>query len=136
MSRWYAKPDDLIGGWAVMDVDLTPGEVSDQSPSERAHMHEIANFVTREHAEEIARLHNDAERVSRLLWLAREGIDIFADLLTNREPGRGGSMRNLVDEIDAYRAERGWSPNGFGGELFADGVWWTKAARESRENGS
>lgn len=48
-TAWYAKPNDLIGGWCVMDTDQTPAEA--QRP-------EIADFTTREHAEHIADLHN------------------------------------------------------------------------------
>ncbi|HZP53876.1 hypothetical protein [Actinocrinis sp.] len=48
-STWYAKPDDLIGGWCVMDVNRTPAEA--QRP-------EIAAFTSQALAEHIADLHN------------------------------------------------------------------------------
>lgn len=47
-QRWYARPNDLIGGWSVMPVD---GRVSDGWP-------EVADFVTEDLAEYIADLHN------------------------------------------------------------------------------
>jgi len=53
-SRWYARPDDLIGGWCVMPVDEPPS----------AGMPEVASFIMQEAAEHIAFLHNQ--------WLARE----------------------------------------------------------------
>jgi hypothetical protein len=54
VSRWYAKPNDLIGGWCVMPLD--------ESPS--GGMPEVADFIMQEAAEHIAFLHNQ--------WLARE----------------------------------------------------------------
>ena len=59
---------------------------------------------------------NKAAELSRLLWEAREQIDMWADTVaarTGREPTHTLSVR---DRIDAYRAEQGWSPDGFGGE--------------------
>jgi hypothetical protein len=46
--RWYARPDDLIGGWCVMPVDEPPS----------AGMPAVADFIMQEAAEHIARLHN------------------------------------------------------------------------------
>jgi hypothetical protein len=48
-DKWYAKPDDLIGGWCVMDTDMTPGE---------ANRPEIACFISEKLARHIAYLHN------------------------------------------------------------------------------
>ncbi len=56
-ATWYAQPNDVIGGWCVMDVDATPADA--QRP-------EIADFTRREHAEHIADLHN--ERLARGHW--------------------------------------------------------------------
>jgi hypothetical protein len=55
-STWYAKPDDLIGGWCVMPVDCTPAE----APKGIA---EVASFVYKEVAEHMAAIHNE--------WLTR-----------------------------------------------------------------
>lgn len=58
--------------------------------------------------------HEPAE-LSRLLWDAREGLEMYADHLDARGvPSRG--PRQTVAEIDAYRARQGWNPHGFGGE--------------------
>lgn len=48
--RWYAKPDDLIGGWCVMPVDQTPGEAGN--------VPQMADFCTEAAAQHIADLHN------------------------------------------------------------------------------
>ena len=47
--RWFAKPNDLIGGWCVMPVDATPGE---------ANLPEVADFTTELMANHVAYLHN------------------------------------------------------------------------------
>jgi hypothetical protein len=60
----------------------------------------------------------DAARLSRLLFEAREQIDMWGDVVEARS-GQHSARRypdQVRDEIDAYRAEQGWSPNGFGGE--------------------
>lgn len=58
----------------------------------------------------------DATRLSRLLFLARESIEMFADTVEGRAGRSAQHQRQLVEEIDAYRAARGWSPHGYGGE--------------------
>ncbi|GAA0493685.1 hypothetical protein Ade02nite_21290 [Paractinoplanes deccanensis] len=45
---WYARPNDLIGGWSVMPVDQPP---SSGYP-------EVGCFLSRPVAEHIAALHN------------------------------------------------------------------------------
>lgn len=57
-----------------------------------------------------------AADLSRLLWGARETAEMFADIVEARTGKRDESSRRLVEEIDAYRAHRGWSPHGFGHE--------------------
>jgi hypothetical protein len=47
-SRWYARPNDLIGGWCVMPVDEPPS----------GGMPEVADFIRQEAAGHIAALHN------------------------------------------------------------------------------
>jgi hypothetical protein len=47
-SRWYAMPDDVIGGWCVMPTEKPPSLGGFQ----------VAEFVSRELAEHIAELHN------------------------------------------------------------------------------
>jgi hypothetical protein len=48
-ARWYAKPDDLIGGWCVMDIDETP-RLSGRPW--------VATFCSEQVARHIADLHN------------------------------------------------------------------------------
>lgn len=47
-ARWYAHPNDLIGGWCVMPVDQPPS----------CGVGEVADFTRQEIAEHIAGLHN------------------------------------------------------------------------------
>lgn len=49
-KRWYAKPNDLIGGWCVMYVDETPAVSG---------LPEVAGFTTERMATHIAYLHNN-----------------------------------------------------------------------------
>jgi hypothetical protein len=69
---------------------------------------------------------SEAKRLSKLLWEARELCDMYGDIV-NLTPKvtlwkmDGPNYPHRVrDEIDAYRAEKGWSPNGFGGEMDSD----------------
>lgn len=54
--------------------------------------------------------------LSRLLFEAREQIEMWADVVEARTGQRDTWARSVLARLDAYRAERGWSPNGFGGE--------------------
>jgi len=54
----------------------------------------------------------DDARLSKLLWDAREIAEMFRDILNRRT----AYVQQVLDEIDRYRAERGWNPHGFGGE--------------------
>lgn len=52
-SRWYAQPNDVIGGWSVMTCD--------KPPSAANHLHgeyEAATFMDRATARHVAHLHN------------------------------------------------------------------------------
>ena len=59
---------------------------------------------------------DERARLSRMLFEARERVEMSADTVELQvgKPDIWG--RRLVAEIDAYRAEQGWSPHGFGGE--------------------
>jgi hypothetical protein len=57
----------------------------------------------------------DAE-LSRLLFEARELIDMYGDVVEAKAGVPDEWSRQVRDQLDAYRAERGWSPHGFGGE--------------------
>lgn len=54
--------------------------------------------------------------LSRLLFEARESVEMWADVVEARMGVPDSYTRGLVERLDAYRAERGWSPHGFGGE--------------------
>lgn len=58
----------------------------------------------------------DNARLSKLLFTAREAIEMLADIVSARTHQNPLHLRELVCEIDNYRADRGWSPHGFGGE--------------------
>jgi hypothetical protein len=58
---------------------------------------------------------NDAV-LSRLLFEVREELDMWADVTEARMSQPATSTRELITRIDEYRAARGWSPDGFGGE--------------------
>lgn len=53
-SRWYAVPNDLIGGWCVMTADVRPSEVD----LRRGEIFEVGCFLTQRVAEAIAHAHN------------------------------------------------------------------------------
>lgn len=56
-ATWYAQPNDLIGGWCVMDVAQTPGT---------ANRPEVADFTSQALAAHIADLHN--QHLAREDW--------------------------------------------------------------------
>lgn len=49
-KEWFAKPNDLIGGWCVMAIDETPAKADEP---------EVADFIDEETARYIADMHND-----------------------------------------------------------------------------
>ena len=55
-------------------------------------------------------------RLSKLLFEAREAVDMLSDITQARTGRTDDWLLGLRDRIDAYRGERGWSPDGFGGE--------------------
>lgn len=66
-------------------------------------------------------LWGDAE-ISKLLYEAREAIEMFADLAEATALKPAAYERGLVARIDAFRKARGWSADGFGGEDDPDRV--------------
>lgn len=54
--------------------------------------------------------------VSKLLFEARELIDMYGDVVARATGCRAAHVDDVRDRLDAYRAARGWSRNGFGGE--------------------
>lgn len=59
---------------------------------------------------------SDQARLSKMLWACREEIEMWADVVENRTGKEAKYLRDLVKEIDTYRTEQGWSPDGFGNE--------------------
>lgn len=57
--RWHVIVDDVIGGWSLSNVNL-PASVQDPNRGDRY----LAEFVFREHAAYVAKLH-EAERRRR-----------------------------------------------------------------------
>jgi hypothetical protein len=58
----------------------------------------------------------EARRLSKLLFEARESISMWADVVEARYGARDRYNRALVQKIDDFRAEHGWNPHGYGGE--------------------
>jgi hypothetical protein len=54
------------------------------------------------------------QQLSRLLFEARELISMQTDTVESRTGKTDDWGRRVVREIDDYRRERGWSPDGFG----------------------
>jgi hypothetical protein len=54
--------------------------------------------------------------MSRVLFMVRESLDMWRDVVEIRTGQRDDHTRRLIALIDAYRSSRSWSPHGFGGE--------------------
>lgn len=59
---------------------------------------------------------SEASDMSRMLFGAREFLDMLLDIVEIRMGRRDEALAALIEEIDGYRARRGWSADGFGGE--------------------
>lgn len=53
-ERWYAHPNDLIGGWSILTHDGPPSELDGHNGRE------VATFVNQQDARHIVDLHNAA----------------------------------------------------------------------------
>lgn len=58
----------------------------------------------------------EARLLSRLLFEARERVDMAADVVEARTGKHDIHGRRLVEQLDELRAKMGWSAHGFGGE--------------------
>lgn len=58
-QRWYAHPNDLIGGWSVSNVDKRASALNP-----KAGEYEVADFISEKAARHIVALHN--------AWLDRQ----------------------------------------------------------------
>lgn len=112
-ETWYAHPDDLIGGWAVMNRDHRPSALNyDADPDAR----EVANFMCEEDARRIAALHN-ADLAGSLLPEGGETCTEWGPRCS--DPSHGGLLfvheemvaREAVDGYGARREVREW-PDG------------------------
>ena len=59
---------------------------------------------------------NQAAKMSKMLFDARESIQMFYETVEHRTGQMDYYNRGLVDTIDDYRISHGWNPYGFGGE--------------------
>lgn len=65
-------------------------------------------------------MHTDEARLlSRILFEARERVDMMADIVETNTGQPDLHGRRLMKEIDDYRAKQGWNPHGFGKEIGA-----------------
>lgn len=60
--------------------------------------------------------HENAAELSAMLFDAREIISMYADVVVARTGQIDAWLDTTIRRIDSYRAERGWSPDGHGGE--------------------
>lgn len=54
--------------------------------------------------------------LSKLLFEAREEIEMWADVVESHSGQPASQTRDVLARLDAYRAERGWPPHGYGHE--------------------
>ena len=52
-ERWYAKPNDLTGGWSIMTADVTPADAGED-------VVEVGSFLDEALARHIVEMHNGA----------------------------------------------------------------------------
>ena len=58
----------------------------------------------------------EAARLSSMLFSCRELLSMYGDMIEYQMGVRDNWIDRTRAEVDAYRAERGWSPHGFGDE--------------------
>jgi hypothetical protein len=54
-ERWYAHPDDLVGGWCVMNRDFPPSRLNRHTDPDGR---EVGNFLSEAIARHVVELHN------------------------------------------------------------------------------
>ncbi len=54
-ERWYVHPNDLIGGWAVLNRDCPPSQLNRHTDPDAR---EVGDFLTEQVARHIVELHN------------------------------------------------------------------------------
>ena len=75
---------------------------------------------------------DEARLLSRILFEARERVDMAILTVENITGQRDEWGHRLRDEIDTYRGERGWSPDGYGGERAVDAHKGTAGCKHNR----
>lgn len=63
-DRWYARPEDTIGGWCIVNhPTLTPATMDHRKGDPSGHVMRniqvVADFMFEDAAKHIAKLHND-----------------------------------------------------------------------------
>lgn len=74
-GTWYPKPNDLIGGWCVMNVDKPPSEVDNKTEFD------VADFIPEPAARHIAALHNNYPALGAVVSAARLALDELDTLI-------------------------------------------------------
>lgn len=72
-ERWYAQPDDEIGGWCVMNRDHPPSQLNrNADPDAR----QVGNFLSEDIARHVVELHNASlDRPTRVgRWVVGQGL--------------------------------------------------------------
>lgn len=99
------------GGETLLEVKAD-GTVEDHLGDQPTEVQQIArSFAAMVNAPSLT-----ATRLSKMLFSAREGIEMLADIIEKRTGRPDSAHRRLVTEIDEFRAEQGWSLDGYGGE--------------------
>lgn len=58
----------------------------------------------------------ETARLSKMLWDVRELLSMYGEHLEYSTGKKDQWIDRTLKEVDEYRAEKGWSPDGFGGE--------------------
>lgn len=127
--RWYARENDLIGGWCVMPENQPPSKG----------IPEVADITSREVAEHIAELHNRALGSSRSAQdsrpaISNEGMRAAMDAAFPGLPAGmslGEAERRVRAGLEAYEACRSQDdgspypmPTGFITTTKPTARWW------------
>ena len=69
-----------------------------------------------EQAYKFGKTGDDAEKLSKMLFEAREYLCMYQETVQTMIHRRDPDLHNLIRSIEDYRMDRGWSPDGYGGE--------------------
>lgn len=103
-TQWFARENDLIGGWCVVPIDLPPS----------SGVWTIANFIDERSARHIAWLHNQWLQSRRQNWGGQlaipDPIDITGKAAVEVDDALSGAPRP-VDLTGLKVAADEWYPN-------------------------